>query len=75
MMAHILFNLADVLDQACAILEEERGQPLAAEVEEAIADRITRCARAGERDPEKLRAYALEGYLREEYTMDRLLLI
>jgi hypothetical protein len=48
MMTHILFNLADVLDQACAILEEERGQPLAADVEEAIADRITRCARAGD---------------------------
>jgi len=29
----------------------------------------------GERDPQKAAAYALEGYLREEYTMDRLLLI
>jgi hypothetical protein len=71
-MTHILFNLADILDQACAILEEERGQPLATDVEEVIAQRITRCAKAGERDPEKLRAYALEGFLQGGYSMDRL---
>jgi len=37
-----------------------------------IAQRITRCAKAGERNPEKLRAYALEGFLQEGYSMDRL---
>jgi hypothetical protein len=72
-MTHILLNLADILDEACAILEE-RGQSLSTDIEETIAQRITHCAKSGERDHDRLLAAALEGLVAEEYSLDRLLL-
>jgi hypothetical protein len=74
-MTHILLDLADILDDACAVLEEERGQPLSPEVEELIARRIISLAKGGERDAGKLRAFALQGLVSDEYSLDRLMLM
>jgi len=73
-MTHILLNLADILDQACAIVEEERGQALSPDLEHTIAKRITQCAELGERDREKILTVALLGLVTEEFSLSRALL-
>jgi len=72
-MTHILLNLADILDEACAILEG-RGLRTGPDVEETIAKRLMQCAKAGERDHDKLLAAGLEGLVPQEFSLERLLL-
>jgi hypothetical protein len=67
-MAQILFELVDVLTEACAFVEEETGCAPSRKLEELIAHRICQLARSGERDPERLKAFAVEGLRRPERT-------
>ena len=73
-MTHILLlELTDVYHEACQLIEES-GKPLTGELEQAIAHRIAHCAKGGERDLEKIKAYALTGLLPDEYSLERMLL-
>lgn len=62
-LAYIMLQLVDVFNDACTMLEDERGETLSRDVEAIIAQRITECAKQGERDPIKLRAFALQGFI------------
>ena len=61
-MALVLLQLADVFNDVCTILEDARGEGLSRDVQAMIARRIAQRAKQGERDPAKLRDFALEGF-------------
>ena len=61
MTSILLLHLVDVFDEACAIFEQDSGAAPNREIEVLLARRIANFAKIGERDPEKLRAFALEG--------------
>ena len=72
-MANILLlHLVDIFHEACSLLEEERGRPLSTDVELTMAHRIASYAKRGERDPDRLRALALDGLLEEHSSSSRL---
>jgi len=68
-VTHILFNLADVLDEACNILEE-LGVSLTHEIEGLLARRIARIASRGERDRNKLLMMALDGQVDQDQFLE-----
>jgi hypothetical protein len=62
-------NLADILDEACMLLEQ-RGRSLSHALEVLLARQISDSARKGERDHNKLLAAALASVIGEDAMFD-----
>ena len=67
----LLLHLQDVHCEACAIFEHDQGEPPSHEIEVLLARRIAELAQRGERDPERLRTFALEGLIDGVYSITR----
>ena len=66
----LLLHLVDVFDEACAVFEQDSGEAPSHDIEVLLARRIADIAKAGERDPGRLMAFALEGLIESEYSMN-----
>jgi hypothetical protein len=67
----LLLHLEDVFHEACAVFEQDSGGAPPRDIQVLLAGRISELATTGVHDPDRLRAFALQGLLTDQYSVDR----